>query len=148
MNDRWNNRYLGLAEYISSFSKDPSTKVGAVIARPDKTVASIGYNGLPRGVDDLDERLNNREIKYAFIVHAEKNAILHARERLEGYTLYTWPFMPCADCAGTVIQSGIKHVIAPESNIDRWQRSFDFTQRMFSEAGVSLTLYGTEGSLQ
>lgn len=141
LNNRWVSRYLNLAKEISSWSRDPSTKVGAVIVRPDKTVASLGFNGLPKGVEDLEERLNNRDTKYAFTVHGEKNAILHARERMDGYSLFVYPFMPCADCAGAIIQSGIKTVVSLECDNKRWNESFDFSKQMFSEAGVELKLF-------
>jgi dCMP deaminase len=141
MSERWDRRYLGLAQHVAAWSKDPSTKVGAVIVRPDRTVASVGFNGFPRGVRDLAERLNDREAKYAYIVHGEKNAIIHARERLDGYTLYVWPFMPCADCAGAMIQAGISRVVSIRSYEPRWAQSFAFTEAMFAEAGVELVLY-------
>lgn len=142
MNNRWTSRYLNLAKEISSWSRDPSTKVGAVIVRSDKTVASLGFNGLPKGVEDLEERLNNRDTKYAFTVHAEKNAILHARERMDGYSLFVYPFMPCCDCAGAIIQSGIKTVVSLECDNERWNESFNFSKQMFAEAGVELKLFG------
>ncbi|NCA14162.1 MAG: hypothetical protein EBS89_08535, partial [Proteobacteria bacterium] len=74
--DRW---FLGLAHYVSTASKDPSTKVGAVIVDAERRVVSVGYNGLPRGVEDSEERLHNREVKYKMIIHAERNAILFAQ---------------------------------------------------------------------
>ena len=74
----WDRRFLGLAAHIATWSKDPSTKVGAVIVRPNKTIVSVGFNGLPRGVDDLDSRYNERALKYAMTVHAEANARLRA----------------------------------------------------------------------
>lgn len=90
----WDRFYLRGAEWISSASKDPSTKVGAVIVRPDRTVASVGYNGFPRKIADTPERLNDRDTKYELIVHGEMNAMAWAREPVDGYTLYTWPFLP------------------------------------------------------
>jgi dCMP deaminase len=138
--EKWDRRFIGLAQYISSWSKDPSTQAGAVIVGPAKEVISVGYNGLPIGVDDLPERLNNREIKYKIIVHCERNAIIFARTNLVRCTLYTWPFMPCAACAGMVIQAGIIRCVAPINNNPRWQEDFKLTQQMFDEAGVELRL--------
>ncbi|WLB77042.1 deoxycytidylate deaminase [Bradyrhizobium elkanii] len=83
--ERWDRYFLKVAQAVSTASKDPSTKVGAVIVRPDRTMASFGYNGFPRGIADTDERLNNREVKYDLVVHGEINAILTAREPLHGY---------------------------------------------------------------
>jgi dCMP deaminase len=136
----WNQRFLSLAEHIAQWSKDPSTQVGAVIVDPSRRIISTGYNGLPQGVDDTDNRLHTREIKYEMIVHGEINAILFAKQDLLGSTLYTWPFMPCSRCAGIVIQSGIKTVVAPLNDSPRWKDSFQLSQTMFAEAGVRLIL--------
>lgn len=136
----WNQRFLSLAEHIAQWSKDPSTQVGAVIVDPCRRIVSTGYNGLPQGVDDTDNRLHTREIKYEMIVHGEINAILFAKQDLLGSTLYTWPFMPCSRCAGIVIQSGIKTVVAPLNDSPRWKDSFQLSQTMFAEAGVRLLL--------
>jgi dCMP deaminase len=136
----WNMWLLGLAKYISTASKDPSTKVGAVIVDEDRRIVSLGYNGLPRGVDDSHERLNDRDLKYKLIVHAERNALLFARGSVKGCTLYTYPMMPCATCASMVIQSGIKKVVAPQSDNPRWQGDFTLSLQLFSEAGVEVQL--------
>lgn len=139
--EKWDLRYLNLAEHVSSWSKDPSTKVGAVITDTDNHILSIGFNGFPRGVEDTIERLENRETKYALVVHAERNALLFAGQPVKGSRLYTWPFMPCSVCAGMVIQAGVTEVIAPYSDNPRWQQSFALTEMMFQEAGVRLSLY-------
>jgi len=135
--DRW---FLGMADYVSSASKDPSTKVGAVIVDENRRIVSTGYNGLPQGVEDTDERLNNRELKYKLIVHGERNALLFAGRSVHGCTLYTTPFMPCSVCAGMVIQAGIKRVVAPYSDNPRWAEDFKLTEQLFSEAEVELVL--------
>ena len=136
----WNAWLLGLAKYISSASKDPSTKVGAVIVDEDRRIVSLGYNGLPRGVIDSEERLNNRDLKYKLIVHAERNALLFARGSVKDCILYTYPMMPCAVCASMVIQSGIKKVVAPKSENPRWQADFELSQQLFAEAKVEVLL--------
>jgi len=135
----WDSRFLETARLVSTWSKDPSTKVGAVITH-GKFVVSLGFNGFPKGVADLSERLENREVKYKMVIHAELNAILTARQRLEGCTLYVWPFMPCSQCGSAVIQSGIKRVVAPKIDNERWTESFALTTQMFSEAGLELVL--------
>jgi dCMP deaminase len=134
---------LDLCELVARRSRDPACKVGAVIVRPDKTIASIGYNGFPRGVLDAVERYETREQKLMMVVHAEVNAIVTAREPLHGYTLYVSPMMPCAHCAGVIIQSGMRRVIArmdknPEDS--KWARSYAVTRTMFEEAEVRLEL--------
>jgi dCMP deaminase len=140
MNAKWDGRLLGLANHVSTWSKDPSTKVGAVITRGNRIV-SVGYNGFPQGVKDHPGRYEDREMKYKIIVHAERNAIIFAAQDLTGCTLYTTPFMPCSTCAGIVIQSGIKRVVAPElpgGLKERWGKDVDIAQQMFFEAGVEL----------
>lgn len=139
MSDKWDRRFLELARHISSWSKDPSSRVGAVIVRPDKTIASIGYNGFPRGVEDSKDRLEKREVKYTLVVHAEMNAILNASENLGDYTLYTWPFPTCHECAKSVIQSGIGRVVsyAPDEGFkERWGQSNAIALLMYGEADV------------
>lgn len=136
---KWDERFLAMAELVGSWSKDPSTQVGTIIVRPDRTVASLGYNGFPRGVKD--EYLD-REHKLLRTVHAEMNAILSAREPLHGYVLFVSPLFPCSNCAAAIIQSGIKKVVArtPVVRPD-WQVSFDAAADIFSQAGVDVVLY-------
>lgn len=138
----WDKWLIGLAEYISTASKDPSTKVGAVIVDSDRRVVSVGYNGLPRGVEDSEERLNNREIKYRMILHAERNALLFSQRSLVGCIMYVYPMMPCASCASMIIQSGIKKVVAPYNDNPRWVDDFELSKQLFKEAGVELFLIG------
>jgi len=136
---KWDKRFLQLAELVASWSKDPSTKCGGVIVRPDKTVASMGYNGFPRGIKDREEFLNNREEKLKRVVHSEMNAILNARERLDGYTLYNWPGQSCSRCAVHVIQAGIIRVVSakPEGGFaERWAEEMKLTEQLFNEAYI------------
>lgn len=135
--EKWDSRFLELAKHISSWSKD-STKVGAVIVAPDRSVLSLGYNGLPRGVEDSESRYTDRNLKLSMIVHAEPNAIIASGSDLTGSTIYVWPFMPCSNCAGAIIQAGIRRCVAPKNLVERWQESFKLTRNMFAEAGVLL----------
>lgn len=148
--DKWDGRFIGLAEHIASWSKDPSTQTGAVIVDQKRRIISVGFNGLAQGVADLPERLNNREVKYKMFVHCERNAIIFARQSLEGCTLYTWPFMSCAACAAMVVQSGIRRIVAPYSENPRWKDDFALSTEQFEEAGVEICLvHGlTEESFQ
>jgi dCMP deaminase len=143
LSEKWDERFLRLAEHISTWSKDPSTAVGSCIVRPDRTIASLGFNGLPRLVDDSHDRLYDREKKYPMTIHAELNAILNAKEPLAGFTIYIFPFHPCAPCAAAIIQSGITRVVAPVSDNPRWTASFELARMMFSEAGVAVDLVDT-----
>ena len=143
--DTWDQRFVHLAECVAQWSKDPSTKVGAVIVRPDKTIASMGFNGFPRGTSDDVGLYEDRQEKYARIVHAELNAILFARERLDGYTIYNWREPTCAACAGAVIQAGITRVVSPpptEDFLSRWSASLDSAFAMYREAGVAVDYVG------
>lgn len=141
----WDLRFLKLAEYISAWSKDGSTKVGSIIVDTDKNVRAIGYNGFPRGIEDTDERLTNRDIKYPLIVHAERNAIASCARlgiRTEGCTLVCTHF-PCSVCAGEIINAGIKKVVTQKSTkdfSDRWAETNKISLDMFNESGVQLVL--------
>ncbi len=141
MENKWERFFLGLAEYVSKASKDPSTKVGAVIVDEDRRVVSIGYNGFPKNVEDDPYKLNNREIKYKYIVHAERNSLLFANKSTKNCTLYVYPFMPCPVCAGMIIQSGITEVVSLYNNNERWYQDFMISTKMFHEAGVKIRLF-------
>lgn len=134
---KWDNNFMGLARHIALWSKDPSTKVGAVIVDDKRRVVGHGYNGFPRGVEDSEERLNNREVKYKHVVHAELNAILNSRGSVEGCTLYV-TLEPCTECAKAIIQSGIRRVVLPQiSDAEarrRWGDDQTIAYRMLDEA--------------
>lgn len=137
MSIKWDNRFIDLAKLVGSWSKDPSTQVGAVIVDNNNRIISVGYNGFPQGIID-DERLDNRETKYKIIVHGEINAILFANKSVEGCTLYTIPFEPCPRCASLIIQSGIKRVVSYKNTNDRWEEDFLITRQLFKEANIKL----------
>jgi len=137
---KWDYRFLDLAELVSSWSKDPSTKVGAVITDRDNRIVSVGYNGFPKSIYD-DDRLKNRDTKYKIIIHGEMNAILFANRSLEDCTLYTYPFMPCPRCASMIIQTGIQRVVSYNNIPDRWKTEFDLSRVLFQESSVELQLY-------
>jgi dCMP deaminase len=138
---KWDIRFLKLADFIANWSKDPSTKVGAVITRGNQIV-SVGYNGLPKGVKDTPERLNNRDIKIECTVHCERNAIIFAKQDISNCTMYTYPLGSCGPCAGMVIASGIKRVVYPKIKdanlLGRWDESLRLGREMFAEAGVEM----------
>lgn len=138
----WDQRFLDLAQHVAGWSKDPSTKVGAVIADPaDRRVLSMGFNGFPRGIADIPGRLNDRTLKLQFVAHAERNALDQAEQPVKGMTLYSTLF-PCAECCKSIIQRGIKrvHTCAPGSEQwKRWESSMRFSAVLLGEAGVQLT---------
>ena len=137
---KWQGRFIKLAEEISTWSKDPSSAVGAVIVRPDRTICSVGFNGFPRKVCDHPHAIANRDTKLLRTIHAELNAILSAKESLKDYSIFVWPFQPCAHCAGSIIQAGIKDVYCPFNahldSYERWKDSFRAALQMFDEAEV------------
>jgi len=134
---KWDRRFFDLARLVSTWSKDPSSQVGAVIVDDRKRIVSVGFNGLPMGVKDTDERLKVRELKYELIVHAEANAILTAPRSVAGATIYVYPYLPCSRCAGAIIQSGIKRVVVEKREIpERWLDNFNLAKDILTEAGV------------
>lgn len=139
-NLKWDQRYLRLAYEVSQWSKDPSTKIGAVTVGSKGQVLSQGFNGFPRGLKDDFTRLHDRETKYKFVVHAEMNAIYNATYNgtsLDGATLYVYGLPICSECAKGVIQVGIKRVVMPNQNIDgKWLDSWMTSMNFFDEAGV------------
>lgn len=138
---KWDSRFLDLAAEVAKWSKDPSTQVGAVIVRPDRTIASVGYNGFPRGMLDDPSLLANREEKLSRTIHGEMNAILNAGERVRGCTLYTYPFLTCDRCAVHVIQAGIVRVVCPVATgerAERWAASFARTRDYYRMCGVQV----------
>lgn len=149
-NSKWDIRYLKLAQEVSTWSKDPSSQIGAVAIGHKGQVLSQGYNGFARGVrEDLVPRWELKEWKYKFIVHAEMNAIYNATYNgvsLDGATLYIWGLPCCSDCAKGVIQVGIKRVVMPKKDYpERWLESFKLSETMFREAGVLHEFIECEG---
>lgn len=132
---------IDMARHVARLSKDPSTKVGAVIFDPKRRLVSAGYNGFARGVRDTVGRLSDRDTKLRLIIHAEKNAIMFATGSTDNCTLVvTHPC--CAQCAALTIQAGIKHVVWPRPTkefLSRWADDYAFTIAQFGEAGVEIT---------
>ena len=136
----WDKYFMALAHLSAERSKDPNTNVGAVIVDDMHRIVSIGYNGMPRNCDD-DEFPWEREggfltTKYAFVVHAELNAILNSPRSVNGCTLYVSLF-PCNECAKAIIQSGIKKIIY-ESDKYAGTEGVIASKKMLNAAGVEL----------
>ncbi|MDA0803756.1 MAG: dCMP deaminase family protein [Planctomycetota bacterium] len=146
--EKWDRRFLMLAEQIGTWSKDPSRGVGAVIVAPSRRVVSTGYNGLPQGVHDHEDRLQ-RPAKYELTCHAELNAILTCARHgasPEGCSVYT-TFSPCVACSLAIIQAGIKEVVCyeVESGCDAaWMDSIAKARTLFGEAAVAYVTYARE----
>ena len=134
---------MQLAKEAASWSKDPSTKIGAVCIGSKGQVLSTGYNGFPRGIDDSLNRYYDRELKYELVVHAEMNAIFNATYNgvsLDGSTMYVHGLPVCSDCAKGIIQVGVKRIVMDGSIPNRWKDSWQLTQKMFNEANVKWEL--------
>lgn len=143
--NKWDIRYMELAKYVSQWSKDPSTKVGAILVNHHYHSEFVGFNGFARGVKDSAERLNDRETKYQFVVHAEVNCILKAGSAARGASLYVWPSFAipniCNECAKVAVQAGINELVGylPDPNnprAARWGQSISIAKMMFDEAGI------------
>ena len=139
MSEKWDERFIELAESIATWSKDPSRGVGAVIVSPMRQVLATGYNGLPRGFEDSTERLE-RPTKYDLIVHAEMNAIIQcARNGISpvGATMYS-SFSPCIHCTLSIVQAGIQRVVTRsiDSSDEHWNDSIEKSISMLQEVGV------------
>lgn len=147
----WDQRFLQMARTIAGWSKDPSTKVGAVAVRERRILAS-GYNGLPTHVGDDPERLDNRELRLAMTVHAEANVIAYAARHgvcLNGASVYVFPLMTCSQCAAQLIQAGANRIIVPNFVEPlRWSASFDTARQMFVEAGVAVLRIPLTGTIE
>ena len=150
MSERWDRHFLQLCIEHARMSKDPSTRVGAVIVGPDREIRSAGFNGFSRGIQDTTERLNDREMKLKLVVHGEMNAVLAAARvgiPLKGCTLYLaatdvsgniWGGSPCVRCAVEVIQAGITEVVSyvKKSVPSKWHADLMLSESLLLEAGV------------
>ena len=111
----WDECFMRIAGTMAERSKDPSTQNGAVVVTPDNIVVGLGYNGWPRGIDDNDlpwdrEGDSLEKTKYAYVCHAEENAIYNSNAKTTSCKIYCTLF-PCNECTKTIIQNGIKEVI-------------------------------------
>jgi dCMP deaminase len=142
---KWDTRLCELAKFVSEWSKDPKAKVGAVVFSKRGGDVSIGYNGFPMGVEDSADRLEDQEVKLELVVHAEVNALLAAGSRSAGSTIYVWGKPVCARCAGSIIQAGVKRVVAlsPDSvpGDSKWHKTGKVAHQILLEAGVHVDFY-------
>lgn len=132
---RWDNKFIKLAHHIKTWSKDPDRQSGAVLVAPDMRQLSTGFNGLPKGVADTEDRLADRGLKNMMTVHAELNAILNAGFSPVGCSLYTTSF-PCHECAKGIIQTEVARVVTPRPkgyDHPRWGKSWALAMAMLSE---------------
>lgn len=131
-------RYYRLALHVAGWSKDPSTKVGAVLVGRDPRKLAVGYNGFPPGFGDLPERLVDRETKHKYTMHAERNVLDNAEFDARGATLYVTHF-PCIECAKSIVSRGIRRVVSPPpTDREPWCKDTMFTLVLFDECGVEV----------
>ena len=145
----WDEYFMGLAHLSALRSKDPNTQVGAAIVDENHRVVSVGYNGFPTGVSD-DEFPWSREgdvltSKYAFVVHAELNAILNSQRSVRVCTIYVSLF-PCNECAKAIIQSGIKKIVYESDKYNGVDTNIA-SKRMLKAAGVELVRISNTNSI-
>ena len=143
---KWHTRFMDMAKMVSTWSKDPSSQIGAVAINDERRILATGYNGFPKGIDDSEERLNNKSEKYPRIIHAEMNTLMNALYSgvsLKDSTLYVYGLPVCPSCTKCVIQAGIKHVVIPAIKTDKgnWQQVWEEQSLpMFKESSVQVTL--------
>ena len=138
--NNWDKRYLQLAKFISTWSKDPNKQVGAVVTE-DNFVRGIGFNGFPRGIKDLQYRLDDKQLKNLIMIHAEVNALHSSNGR--GDTIFIWPCLPCTMCLGHIIQKGIKRVVTGPLDLESsWNQPL--VLELASEAGIEITTVDLE----
>lgn len=142
INSKWDTRFMKLAREISTWSKDPSSKIGAVIVNDDRRILATGYNGFPKGIEDTEERLNDREQKYPRIVHAEMNALmaaLHSGVSVKDATIYVYGLPVCPECTKSIISAGIKRIVIspdPYVYITPWTEKWkNISYQMIQEVG-------------
>ena len=138
--NKWDERFIAVAQEVSSWSKDPSKQIGCVAVKDKRTIAT-GFNGFPRDIEDTEDRLNDRDLKYKYVVHAEMNCIYNASYHgvsLKDSTMYIYGLPVCSECAKGIIQAGVKRVVWKAINDIpvRWLESNMLTQELFAEAGI------------
>ncbi len=147
--DKWDLRFLRIAEEVRSWSKDPGTTVGCVLVK-DRRILATGYNGFPATLSDSLDLYADREYKLSVVVHAEKNALFNAAKNganTESCIAYV-TFPPCSQCAAALIQAGVKVVVCPDpaSSPERWRTNFRIASDIMVESGVRI-LYYSEADL-
>lgn len=144
--NKWQKRFMDMAEFVASWSSCVRRKVGAVIVR-DKLIMTLGYNGAPAGVESCVERgycLRDKKniesgthAELCYAVHAEQNAIAQAAKEgicLKGCTLYC-THQPCVVCAKIIINTGIKEIVYKEGYPD------NLSLEILKESGIKLTKF-------
>lgn len=144
----WDECLMRMARLIAQRSKDPSTQAGSVIVNENNVIYGLGYNGFPRGINSEDLPWDREgellDTKYAYVCHAEENAVYNANGPVKNCKIYCTLF-PCNECAKTIIQNGIKEVVY-ESNKYKDLPAFKASQKLFDMAGVKCRQFISQGA--
>ena len=139
--NKWDERFIGIAQYVATWSKQKHP-IGAVIVGKDHNIISTGYNGFPNKIKDTTARLLDKALSRDLCIHAEQNAILHAKRDLEGCSLYVYGYMCCSKCALLIIQSGITAIyykdLPGHTVSEYWKQDFELSKKLLKEAKVKL----------
>jgi dCMP deaminase len=143
---KWDKRFIHMAKEVASWSKDPSQQVGCIAVK-DRRIIATGYNGFPIGIED--KNLEDREHKYTYTVHAEKNMIYNACRHgvsLVDSEVYVCGLPVCGECWKGLVQVGVKRVIMPDVNHinERWQKSCTCGYLGMRQVGVEVVTYKDE----
>jgi len=146
----WPQYFMTIAYVVAMKSKDPSTKLGAIIVGEDNEIRSTGYNGIPRGIEDKEVLYTDKSYKYLIENHAEENAILNAARigvSVKNCTMYV-PWFPCVNCARLIIQAGISSIVYhrqfPGNSaecFDHWKKSMKLSRDIITNSSVRLEEY-------
>ena len=139
--NKWDKRFIEVARLVASWSKYPGAKMGAVLVK-NRRILATGYNGIPANIDDATVLEGDRYTRLAYTIHAEINAILNAAKhgaKVEGATIYI-NADPCVDCCKAMVQSGIKRIVVPQDSdaefSKRWGGNLQLAQRLLSQASI------------
>lgn len=147
VSQKWDERFLEVARVISSWSKDPSTKVGAIAVNVERKIIAQGYNGFPAGCNDSESFYNNREAKYARIIHAETNVICNAcnsRVGLHCATIYIYGMYPCPECIKYLSQVEVARIVfqlGETQNLEKWKVDFETSKLLMRELHIGYSHY-------
>lgn len=153
VSQKWDERFLGIASLISTWSKDPSTKVGAVAVNCDRRIVGQGYNGFPAGCKDDKYKYDDRVSKYEMTIHAEANAIYNACNSgisLDLSTLFIFGMYPCPECVKALAQVRVARIVfqlGESQNVQNWENKFDLSRVLMHDLGIGFTHY-KENALQ
>lgn len=147
IDQKWDGRFLDISRLISTWSKDPSTKVGAIAVSQNRRILAQGYNGFPSGSKDLESDYSNRDTKYQMVVHAESNIIYNAcnfKVSLCLSTVFVFGMYPCPECVKALAQVGVARIVfqlGDSENREKWKEQFNISRKILHELQIGFTHY-------